>query len=411
MVGKKSVNRFRFTKQKIDSLPLPEGSKRDNWYDETRPELALRVTSSGSKSFYIVRRIANSSQPSWVRLGSYPSMTIEQARNEAAKILSEMLSGVNPTSVKRNLRGELTVDEFFHGEFWERHASLKDTARDDKQRYEKHIKPVIGKKRLSEVTDDDAKRIEKRMREQGKTAPSKDDKVLEKTLSGTTINRVKSLLNVMYERARAWKLCEIENPAKAINKTREKARDRYLRGDEFERFFNALAQESDSWRDYFLVQLFMGQRRNNGLSMKWSELNFVDGLWHIPDTKNGEPQILPIPKSVLELLKKRKERRKDESDYVFPGDGKTGHLVEPKNAWARILARAEIEGLWIHDLRRTLGSSMAGSNVALHTIGKALGHKSIKSTMVYVRLAFDPVRSAMATSEERMLGMLGKEKL
>lgn len=411
MAGKKSENRFKFTKQKIDALPLPEGSKREAWYDETRPELALRVTSSGAKSFYIIRRIANSTQPSWVRLGSYPSLTIEQARNEATKILSGILSGINPTSVKRSLRGEHTVDEFFYGEFWERHASLKDTARDDKQRYEKHIKPIIGKKRLSEVTDDDAKRIEKRMREQGKAHPSREGAIAETALSGTTINRVKSLLNVMYEKARTWKLCDIENPAKAITKTREKARDRYLRGDEFERFFNALDEESDNWRDYFLVQLFMGQRRYNGLSMKWSELNFVDGLWHIPDTKNGEPQILPIPKSVQELLQKRKATRKDKSDYVFPGEGKTGHLVEPKKAWARILKRAEIEDLWIHDLRRTLGSSMAGSNVALHTIGKALGHKSIKSTMVYVRLAFDPVRSAMATSEERMLSMLGKDKL
>jgi hypothetical protein len=43
--------------------------------------------------------------------------------------------------------------------------------------------------------------------------------------------------------------------------------------------------------------------------------------------------------------------------WVFPGDGKTGHLVEPKKSWGKLLADAEIEDdLRIHDLRRTLGS-------------------------------------------------------
>ena len=45
----------------------------------------------------------------------------------------------------------------------------------------------------------------------------------------------------------------------------------------------------------------------------------------------------------------------DSSSFVFSETGKTGHLVEAKKGWARILKRAKITNLRIHDLRRSLG--------------------------------------------------------
>ena len=97
-------------------------------------------------------------------------------------------------------------------------------------------------------------------------------------------------------------------------------------------------------------------------------------------------------------------------EWVFPSYGKTGHLVEPKKAWNRLLDRAEISDLRIHDLRRTLGSWQAATGASLPVIGKSLGHKNQATTAIYARLDLDPVRQAVNTATAAMLaaGGLGK---
>ena len=97
----------------------------------------------------------------------------------------------------------------------------------------------------------------------------------------------------------------------------------------------------------------------------------------------------------MDVLRRRWEERREGDVYVFASVGRTGHLVEPKGAWARILRRAGIGDLRIHDLRRTLGSWQAAAGVSLPIIGKSLGHKSAAATQVYSRLSLEPVAAAV----------------
>ncbi|WP_158256620.1 tyrosine-type recombinase/integrase [Trinickia symbiotica] len=394
MAGKASDRRFRFTKARLDALPLPPAGKRAVWHDERRPELALRVTGSGVKSFYVIQRAKGKLY--WFKLGTYPTMTIEQAQAAATKLLSAVADGVDPMQAKRALRGEPTLDEFFT-EYWERHAQFKDSGRDDKQRYATHIKPRLGGRKLSQVTEEDAKAIAEGMERAG--------------LSGATINRVKALLHILFQKAAVWKVCIRPNPADAIERRGEKSRKRFLRGNEIPAFFAALAELPVQPRNFFSLCLLLGQRRENTLSMKWSDVDFVEKVWRIPDTKNGEPHEVPLTSDALEILEAMRELRSD-SPFVFPGAGAKGHLTEPKRQWRKLLQAAGIEDLHIHDLRRTLGSWQAKSGVSLAMIGKTLGHKTLQTTLVYARLDSDPVRQAMQTATDAMkvaAGMAGPE--
>ena len=105
---------------------------------------------------------------------------------------------------------------------------------------------------------------------------------------------------------------------------------------------------------------------------------------------------------------RRKLLGKDEV-FVFPGSGATGHLVEPKKAWGKLLERANITNLRIHDLRRTMGSWQAKTGASLSIIGKSLNHKSTQTIAIYARLDMDPVRDSMNTATEAML-KAGKAK-
>jgi integrase len=77
--------------------------------------------------------------------------------------------------------------------------------------------------------------------------------------------------------------------------------------------------------------------------------------------------------------------------------------MEPKTAWKRILTRAGIQDLRIHDLRRTLGSWQAATGASLPIIGKSLGHKSLGATQIYARLNLDPVRESLNKATDALL--------
>lgn len=95
------------------------------------------------------------------------------------------------------------------------------------------------------------------------------------------------------------------------------------------------------------------------------------------------------------------------NEYVLPGNGRTGHLVEPKKGWSHILKDAGIENLRIHDLRRTLGSWQAITGASLTIIGKSLNHKSPQTTAIYARLDLDPVRASVKKATNAILTAAG----
>ncbi len=164
-------------------------------------------------------------------------------------------------------------------------------------------------------------------------------------------------------------------------------------------------ENNDTIRDYFILSLLTGARRSNVLAMKWEQINLEQGEWRIPETKNGTPQIITLSEEALVLLQNRKATA--DGEYVFPGTGSSGHLMEPKKGWERILTRAGITDLRIHDLRRTLGSWQAKTGASLSIIGKSLNHKSPTTTAIYARLDLDPVRESVEKATNAMLVAAG----
>ncbi|MBA2483156.1 MAG: site-specific integrase, partial [Nitrosomonas sp.] len=149
-------------------------------------------------------------------------------------------------------------------------------------------------------------------------------------------------------------------------------------------------------------------RRSNVLSMKWADINFDRAEWRIVETKNGSPQTVALSPEAIEVLSSRKPI--EAAKFVFPGVGKAGHLMEPKKGWKRILERANISDLRIHDLRRTLGSWQAKTGASLAIIGKSLNHKNQNTTAIYARLDLDPVRDSINRATSAMLTAAGIKK-
>lgn len=214
-------------------------------------------------------------------------------------------------------------------------------------------------------------------------------------------NRILERISAIYNRAIRWGW-EGTNPARGVKKFKEKSRDRFLKRDEMPRFFAALAEdENEIAREFILLSLLTGARKANVLAMRWNEINFEMQEWRIPETKNGESHTVPLSEQAIEILERR--RAATNSMFVFPSNGKTGHYADPKRAWERILKRANIADLRIHDLRRTLGSWMAATGTTTAIIGKTLAHKSVQATKIYERLDLDPVRASVNRATDAIM--------
>ncbi len=406
--------RVNFTKAVIEAAKPPAPGERLVLMDTKAPGLQCRITPTGVKTFSIYRR-AKGGQPERVTLGKFPDMSVEKARTEAAKINAAIASGDSPAQIKRAHREERTFGELFE-EYLEQHAKHKKRSwKKDERNYHLYLEKPFGKKKLSDITRANVDAVHAGISRQFKATRSKATPGTAKNAtvtppkrkSGATANRILALVSSVFSWSVRVGLCET-NPAKGIKKNPERSRERFLQSDELPKFFKSLAMEENAViRDYALVSLLTGARRANVMAMRWDQISFERKEWHIPRTKNDDPQTIPLMDEVIHVLH---QRAGNGSAYVFPGEGKHGHLAEPRRGWERILKRAGIKDLRIHDLRRTMGSWQAKSGASLLIVGKSLGHKSAQATAVYSRLDLDPVRKSVETATGAILEAAGVKK-
>lgn len=96
------------------------------------------------------------------------------------------------------------------------------------------------------------------------------------------------------------------------------------------------------------------------------------GRWHLDDTKNGEPRIVPIHPRVWTAA--HNTSRKPAKITV--------------QSYFREAARAlGYKDLHFHDLRHSAASEMINNDIDLYTVGAVLGHKDQRSTARYSHLA------------------------
>lgn len=452
-------NTFSFSKQRIESLELPEPSERIVYHDTRERGLTIRVSSTGSKTFYLYRRTKGGGSPERINLGKFPQMSVEQARRKAAELNAEIEGGANPAEVKRLLKATPTLSQLFT-EYGQRHGEAKASWKDDQQRFRDHIEPLIGKKKITQIVRSDLMLVL--------------SAGFQKGLSTGTVRQLRALLSSLFKMSAEFGYIELSPATQLSVQGTPVQRDRFLQSKELPSFFSALEQDANTdITDLIKLALLTGARRGNISSMRWQDLDLDNAIWRISLTKNQTPHTIPLTSDAIAILKSRQathqQRLKNNSypngkPFVFPGTGKLGHIRDPHKTLERIFDRAEIDSIsklikeagdrfeWpiprqkpkgnrgpimetlkealqrsraaalalgidisncrienftFHDLRRTLGSWQVMTGASLPVVGKSLNHKTPQATAIYARLQLDPVRESVGKATEKMLE-LGK---
>lgn len=380
--------RIRFTRKVIDALPPCPAEHRSSELEytseEAPPGLRLVVTKRGMKSWLFRYVMPNPSGPGIkraIKIGVHPGMEPGEAAKFCLELRALIAQGIDPQQVKQDVAQEITLDAFFKEEYWVS-AKLLRSSDDVESRWRLHLSPTFGKLRFRDLKTADIVRFH-------------DAKRVE--LCAATSNRLLALLKRVINVGIMHEHCD-RNPCRGVRMhPEENIRDRTLAGEELRRFINALAPEpSRVAADFFMFALATAARREECLRMKWSEAFIAEGIWRLPVTraKSKKARVIPLNEVALQILESRAAGGK--GVYVFEGkDGKP--LSNPTRAWKRVLLRAGITDLKMHDLRRsaaTLLINQGGGNMmqASNLLGHAPG-----STLTATRYAFlgnDQLRDA-----------------
>ena len=407
----------RLTKQIIDTL-LPEAKDYVVWCGKL-PGFGCRVRPSGHKSFIVMYRAGGrNATPRKVTIGAYGKLTVDQAREEAGKILAKAELGEDVAQERARVRAEMTVselcDEYMREGVDHKKAS---TLASDHSRIECHIRPLLGTKRIGAVTRADISHFLRdvatgKARRNVKTG--KRGRSIVRGGRGAASRTVRLLGGIFTYAVRREYLKD--NPCRGVLLYKDKKGERFLSMEEFRRLGETLRlaeTEGLPWefnegkktkhrpvrpenqREVFsshvvaAIRLLMmtGCRLREILHLRWADVDFERGVLNLPDSKTGQKKVL-IAGPALAILGTLKRS----SIYVIAGNDPEKPRADLNRPWRRIVRHAELDGLRLHDLRHSYASIGAASGMGLLALGKLLGHNSPSTTQRYAHLADDPLR-------------------
>jgi integrase len=220
------------------------------------------------------------------------------------------------------------------------------------------------------------------------------------TRSPATVNRYLSTLSHLFTVAlRDWRLVE-RHPVKSVRKDSEpRARVRFLTDRERRQLL--LACKKSKWPSlHFLVLLAIstGARRGELINLKWNDINLSSARpeIYVRKTKNGDPRLLPVVGSTLELARALKRRRAHGSPYVFVAANEQNKPYYFFDAhWYRALKEAGLEDFRFHDLRHTCASYLANGGASILEVADVLGHRTLRMTLRYMHLTSSHKRTCL----------------
>lgn len=268
---------------------------------------------------------------------------------------------------------------------WEAYTSDKPptkTWRVDEGRWRLYLKPQLGHKEPKDIVPLDVDRVKHSMQKEGK--------------SPQTIKHVIVLLQRIVNFGVKKGLCPgLSFKPQTVRVDNLKTED--LTKDQLARLLSVLDEDGGDVAQMMKLALFTGMRRGEICKLKWTDVNFDQGLIVIRNPKGGRTSMIPMNEQARRLLQARIQI----SEYVFPG------LRGPRenvNHQARSLAeRAGLPKDFrpFHGLRHTYASMLASSGqVDMYTLQKLLTHKSPQMTQRYAHLRDEALRKASHLAQQ-----------
>ena len=388
------------------------------------------------KSFILLYSFHN--HPRRLTLGTYPDLSLAEARAKAAQAVELLKQGIDPGQKKIvelvEYRTSPTFEEAVES-YLEWARTNKKSWREDERMLRTEFVPHLGRTKIGDVR---RKQVVALLDEKAKTAPVQANRLLAV---------IRKMFNFCVEREilDATPLVQIKKVAK------EAPRERSLNRHELVWFLHQLAGASLTTNTRFalLLSLMLAQRSGRIVAMRWVDFDLEDRIWDRSGKfeKNNNPIAIPLSDDALSILKYLRERQIQKvmsndpehwanskklpspGQYVFPGRWPTKPQTQPSlnramrrfyDDYVKDSERVEEESLLrvaddyprptVHDLRRTATTHMSKQGLGKEVRSRILSHTDLSVDAIYDRYAyFEEKADALQGWHAYLKGLLQKE--
>ena len=402
-----SSQRVKLTKTFIDQLELMPAIYRDS----DLIGFAIRVNNT-CKTYIVEKKVLGRTVRSTI--GLHGNLTLAQARHIARDKLALMAQGINPNEVKRKIIAEekLKLDLL----------KIKPTLKQAFEHYllYKTLKPrtikdytMVVDNYLEDWNDITLDKISRSMI-QAKHSELSQRSLAQANMAMRVFRAIYNYSVEHYRDENDQSILDQDNPINTLNakKAWNKIRSRktYIHQDQLPEWIKAVfeykdrGQQLETNRDFLLILILTGFRREECESLTWSSIDLKYGRITLIDEKYREPYTLPMGDFLFTLMTKRYDQATNE--WVFPSAKSTsGHIVNISKVRQKINKYCGIE-FSFHDLRRTFGAIAENLGYDQYTIDRLLNHinDDRDRTRDFVQVSDRKLREAMNTIEDIILG-------
>lgn len=366
--------------------------------------LGLRI---GEKKTWVFRYSFQGRQ--LMTLGTYPAVTLKEARAKAAKAALDIQHGINPLAEKKAAKEARkiapTIEEIIK-EFHDIELIHKKSGKKTKRLLEFDVVPKWKNRKVADIKRRDIVILLDSIKERG--AP-------------VIANRVQSALSRLFNFAAERGIID-DSPCTRIRKGKETAKNRFLSDEEINLLWEGLSLENkavDIYRGTKLaikMILLTGCRPGEVAGMTWDELT-EEGFWNIPAErmKGNQAHRVPLCNMATEVIEAAKLLSGD-SPYIFRSTHKDSTPLTTGALSLAVARHREEMGFkepffTPHDLRRTLRTKLAELGIDDVVAERVLGHKLQGVLGIYNRHPYDKEkRQALTQWENRLRLIVGLDK-
>ena len=287
---------------------------------------------------------------------------------------------------------------------------------------DRHVKPRLGQKRLTQLTAEDLRELYRFLLEQGRIAPRPGQSP---GLSPATVRGIHAALHQALQAAADQCLIP-NNPAKQVDSPKITHKPMKILNEEQMDTFLAAVDGNEIWRDFFYTELTTGLRLGEICGPMWSDFDGRKGILSVTrtlrkekggrlvvgDTKTyaGTRKIL-LPSSTAKRLIGRKKHSC--SPWIFHNPLRPETPLNPGAAYHQLkktLKEAGLPDIRFHDLRHTFATQALASGVDAKTLAGILGHTKASFTLdTYTHTTGDMQKRAAEIVGGFLTDYLGEE--
>ncbi len=374
---------------------MQAAAKRYRVNDTKQSGLCVLVHPTGAKTFS-VRYVTADGKNSDKSLGTYPTISVEQARRMAAEVRSNVLAHkIDPVEQARAERSqgkqkrERTLSaliEVYLAQVEREARKAPSTLAKERHHLRQNVMPLVGKTPVQNIRRRDSRELLHQIAEASAKQPTGRG-------GRAAANDCLKYLKLVFDFA-VDDLEWIEtNPATGLRKLEAaQARGREATNEELKALWNLWeARLKDGrvpdWAGSAALQFLTLtlQRGEEVASVRWSEFDLEAKRWNIPAGRKKERHeaVVPLSEPALEILLEAR-RKSPDAEGPFPGRAnETIRRDSLTQLFSRDCEALGIEGLTMHDLRRTGRTAITdperlgfpphvGEAVLSHAVGNAL---------------------------------------